>query len=275
MAVKRSKHPRLHRPPAEKPNPPGKGRYGWIPDLPDKRDYRFAAERYVDLKALPRKIDLRPGDSPLYDQSQLGSCTGNAIAGALQFDRRKQRLKPDYVPSRLFIYYNERVMERTVGQDAGASIRDGIKSVAKLGAPPETLWPYNIRKFATKPPTKAYQTALLHTAVKYQRLTSTSLAQLKGCLAGGLPFVFGFAVYAPFEGDEVARTGRVPMPQPGEEELGGHAVLCVGYDDSIGCFIVRNSWGTSWGDGGYFYIPYDYLTDLDLADDFWVIQIVK
>jgi len=160
-------------------------RYGWVPDLPDARDYMYAAP--VEMMAkLPAKVDLRSHCPPVYDQGQLGSCTGNAIAGAVQFDREKQKLKPDFVPSRLFIYYGERVIEGTVNSDAGAQIRDGIKVVAKQGVPPETDWPYDIAKFADKPPPKAFADALKDLAVSYSRVSQT-LSQMKGCLASGFP----------------------------------------------------------------------------------------
>jgi C1A family cysteine protease len=152
-------------------------------------------------------------------------------------------------------------------------IRDGIKSVAKEGAPHETLWPYTISKFAIKPSAAAYKDALKHRAVLYQRLTQT-LDQLRGCLAAGYPFVFGFSVYESFETQAVAKTGKVPMPKSKEKQLGGHAVLAVGYDGPSKRFIVRNSWSTAWGLQGYFTMPYDYLTDGNLADDFWTIKQV-
>jgi C1A family cysteine protease len=162
-------------------------------------------------------------------------------------------------------------MEGTVGTDAGAQIRDGIKSVAQLGVPPETDWPYDIEKFAQKPPQPAYTDALHDRAVSYSRLVQT-LSQMKGCLASGFPFVFGFTVYESFESQEVAASGVVPMPKPAEQVLGGHAVMAVGYDDPSGVFIVRNSWGPAWGQAGYFTMPYAYLTNPDLASDFWTAR---
>jgi len=130
------------------------GHYGWAPDLPDHRDFTYSAPAQF-LMALPTTVDLRPQCPPVYDQGQLGSCTGNSIAGSIQFEQMKQNLK-SFVPSRLFIYYNERVLEHTVNSDSGAQIRDGMKVVAKLGAPPETDWPYDIAKFAEKPPANAF-----------------------------------------------------------------------------------------------------------------------
>jgi C1A family cysteine protease len=249
------------------------GRFGWIPDLPDHRDHMFAAAPAV-LTALPTAVDLRPQcPKEVYDQGQLGSCTGNAIAGAIEFDEIKQKAADIFTPSRLFIYYNERVIEGTVNSDSGAQIRDGIKTVSKQGACHETIWPYDITKFRAKPSKAAYTDGAKHTAVQYQRLIQT-LTEMKGCLAAGYPFVFGFTVYESFESATVAKTGVVPYPATGEKVLGGHAVLAVGYDDASQRFIVRNSWGPGWGMKGYFTIPYSYLTSNNLADDFWTIRLV-
>ena len=148
--------------------------------------------------------------------------------------------------------------------DAGAEIRDGIKVVARLGAPHETLWPYDIAKFTQKPSAKVYQDALKHRAISYFRIDHTSLDELLACLAGGFPFVFGFTVYESFESPEVSKTGVVQMPGYGERVVGGHAVLAVGYDQKSERFLVRNSWGTAWGQKGYFTMPYHYLTNGDL-----------
>jgi C1A family cysteine protease len=247
--------------------------YGWIPDFPDNRDHLYAAPAPF-LEMLPPRIDLRPQcPKTVYDQGRLGSCTGNAIAAAVQFDRRKQRLSPDFIPSRLFIYYNERVIEGTVASDNGATIRDGIKSVATLGDCPETTWPYDIRKFATKPPPAAFKEAIKYKAVQYQRVARNQ-NQMKGCLASGFPFVFGFSVYDGFETEEMAKTGVLDMPASSETLRGGHAVLAVGYDDATRRFIVRNSWGPKWGMGGYFTMPYGYLMDDGLSDDFWTIRLI-
>lgn len=246
--------------------------YGWTPDLPDQRDFLYAAPPET-MAALPPSVDLRPQcPKEVYDQGQLGSCTANAIAGAIEFEQIKQALK-SFTPSRLFIYYNERVIEHTVNTDSGAQIRDGIKSVGSIGAPPETDWPYDTSKFAMKPPPKATSDAPLGKALQYHRVAQV-LNQLKGCLASGYPFVFGFTVYESFESNQVAQTGQAPMPAPGEQVLGGHAVLAVGYDDATQRFIARNSWGPGWGMAGYFTMPYAYLTDSNLADDLWTIRLV-
>jgi C1A family cysteine protease len=166
-------------------------------------------------------------------------------------------------------------MEGTITSDSGAMLRDGIKSVATQGVCPESEWPYIISQFRQKPPSKCYQDALACKATLYQRITPT-LSQMKGCLASCYPFVFGFIVYESFESDEVAQTGIVPMPQYGDHILGGHAVLACGYQDANQVFIVRNSWGTGWGINGtgYCTMPYAYLTNSQLASDFWMIQTV-
>jgi C1A family cysteine protease len=247
--------------------------FGWIPDLPDQRDHLFAAPPAV-MSVLPASVDLRPGCPPVYDQGHLGSCTGNAIAAALQFDQIKEKLAQPFTPSRLFIYYNERVVEGTVQSDSGAMLRDGIKTVAAQGACPEDDWPYDISKFTDQPSATAYADAKKHPAIAYQRVVQ-DLTQMKGCLASGYPFVLGFTVYDSFKSPDVASTGHAPLPSPSEHELGGHAVLCVGYDDAQQWWIVRNSWGPGWGMAGYFTLPYAYLTQPSLAADFWTVRRVK
>jgi len=208
----------------------------------------------------------------VYDQSSLGSCTAQAIAAAIEFDRKKQGL-PDFIPSRLFVYYNERVMEHTVYSDAGAQIRDGIKSVAKIGVCSENEWPYDIAQFATRPPAQCYTDALKDRALFYQRV-QRDLTQMKACLASGNVFVFGFSVYSSFESQDVAGRGIVPMPLPNEQLLGGHAVVAVGFDDAKQRFTCRNSWSDQWGIKGYFEMPYAYLMNSQLSSDFWVIKTV-
>lgn len=245
-------------------------KYGWHPDQHDPRD--LAVEPVVHQHPLPPVIDLRPACPPVVDQGNLGSCTANAIASAIQFERRRQCLPDDFTPSRLFIYFNERKMEGTVEEDAGAAIRDGIKSVAREGVCPEDVWSYDVTKFADRPSSDAYAAAVKHKAVDYWRVPR-DITQMRGCLWAGFPFVFGFMVAQTFESEEVARTGVVPLPQPTDENIGGHAVLCVGYDHDRQVFICRNSWGEGWGDKGYFYMPYAYLMDENLATDFWCVKL--
>jgi C1A family cysteine protease len=248
-------------------------RYGWVPDLPDHRDHLYAAPAPI-IANLPAKVDLRPNCPPVVDQGQLGSCTANAIANAHLFDQMKQKLAGPFLPSRLFIYYNERTIEGTVNSDSGAQIRDGIKSIGQQGACPETLWPYDISKFTKKPAAKCFQEGLKNQAISYQSVVQAAM-QMKGCLAEGYPIVIGFTVYESFESPAVARTGNAPMPASSEKVVGGHCVLVVGYDDATQRFLCMNSWATTWGLKGFFTIPYAYLTDSNLANDFWTIRIVK
>ncbi len=246
--------------------------YGWQPDIPDQRDLMYAAT--APIAKLPSSIDLRQQCPKIvYDQGQLGSCTANAIAGAFEFELLKQKAK-DLMPSRLFIYYNERAIENSINSDSGAQIRDGMKSVSKQGVCSEKIWPYNINEFTQKPHLTCYTDALKHQVTSYHRIT-VDLNQMKSCLAEGYPFVFGFTVYESFESTEVAQTGILPMPAKKEKLLGGHAVLAVGYDDKKQMMIVRNSWGSGWGLKGYFMMPYAYISNPNLADDFWTIRIVE
>ncbi|MFN2462549.1 MAG: C1 family peptidase [Candidatus Dormibacteria bacterium] len=254
------------------PHPRRNKRYGWLPDLPDQRDLLYAAPGHV-LVDLPPSVDLRPQCPPVYDQGDLGSCTAQAIAGAIEFDLLRQHL-PAFTPSRLFIYYNERVIEHCVEADHGAMPRDGIKVVASIGAPPEADWPYEVERFADRPPGQAYEEALQHRVSRYERLPR-DLDHMLGCLASGFPFVFGFAVYEAFEGPEVRDTGRLDLPAAGERLIGGHAVLVVGYDAADRRFMVRNSWGPGFGMEGYFTIPFDYLLERRLSADFWTIRLVR
>jgi C1A family cysteine protease len=248
-------------------------KYGWRADKPDYRDLRYAVPQHLAAVALPSEVDLRPGCPAPYDQNELGSCTSQAIAGNVHYELMKQNPAKAFQPSPMFIYYNERVIENSVNEDAGAEIRDGIKSLVRWGVCPEQYHPYVISKFKTKPSKLAYKQALPHRVDKYLRVTQ-DLEHLKSCLADKNPIVFGFAVYESFESDEVAKTGVVQMPGRREKDLGGHAVLAVGYRDYDRRFIVRNSWGINWGINGYFTIPYEYVLNDDLAADFWSIKVV-
>lgn len=249
--------------------------YGWKPDLPDFRDYLYA--KYLGFcgrhKPTPADVDLRPGCAPVYNQGSLGSCTANAIGGMFQFVNKLDAGK-DFTPSRLFIYYNERAIEGTVSYDNGAFIRDGIKCVNSLGVCPEPMWPYHISDFTKKPSETCYMEALNHQSVKYMRV-ARSISEMETCLTEGYPFVFGFTVYESFETAVVAETGVVPMPGPNEKVLGGHAVMAVGYNKKTKQMLVRNSWGSNWGLGGYFWMPFDYFTNTGLSDDFWTLRSVE
>ncbi len=248
-------------------------RYGWLKDIPDKRDYPYVPPPDV-VRSIPPTVDLRPYFPRIYNQGNLNSCTANAIAAALEFDEKKQGITRPFVPSRLFIYYSEREMEGDVESDNGAQIRNGIKSVSKLGCCRETLWPYLEKKLKIKPSTPCYRQAMKYRALEYQRLEH-NLIHMKSCLASGFPFVFGIKVYSSFEGARVRKTGHLEMPEKNEKLVGKHAVIAAGYLDSRRWFIVRNSWGEKWGLGGYFTIPYEYLLDRRLSADIWTIRVIR
>ena len=175
--------------------------------------------------------------------------------------------------SRLFVYYNERAIEGTVNSDSGAFLRDGIKSLAKQGVCPEQSWPYVVADFEKKPSASCYTTAKKHRIKSYHRINA--LDEMRSCLAEGYPFVFGFTVYASFESAAVAKSGVLNMPKKNEKLEGGHAVMAAGYNDSQKRFLIRNSWDTDWGMKGYFTIPYAYLSDRNLSDDFWTIRVAE
>ncbi len=181
--------------------------YGWLPDIPDIRDHQYCTVRKLPAK-LPAKVDLRPGCSKVEDQKDLGSCTANSLAGALEFLMKKDKVKFADM-SRLFIYYNERVIEHSVKTDSGAMIRDG-KTLAKQGACTEKNWPYDITRFTVKPPKACYTEALNYQILSYARLNT--LDEMRACLAEGFPFAFGFSVYDGFESQQMAKTGVLDMP---------------------------------------------------------------
>lgn len=252
----------------------GGRRYGWKKQLPDHRDKVFKLNPVISTN-LPTSVDHRKsGFMPrVYDQGQLGSCTANSIAAALEFDRKKQGLDV-WTPSRLFIYYYERLGEGTVNSDAGAAIRDGYKVINTTGYAKETTWPYDVKKFNLKPNADAQAEAATYKSVSYQSVDQNENS-IKSVLAEGYVISFGISVFQSFETRDVASNGFVPMPRGHEGNLGGHAILLVGYDDNRQVYIFRNSWSEQWGDGGYGYLPYEYVHNPDFASDFWVVETVS
>jgi C1A family cysteine protease len=255
----------------EKKVQPSLRNFGWKRDLPDPRDFKF---KVTAPHELPPSVDLRNLCPAVYDQGELGSCTANALGGAFQFEQIKQK-RPDFIPSRLFIYYNEREIEGTINEDAGAQIRNGIKTMVDKGVCPESMWPYNIGKFKKKPDPGCFTVAMENQVKEYLRLSPHTLYEVKHCLADGYPVSFGFMIFESFMSPEVASTGVAQMPGPNEQPMGGHAVLAVGYDDAKQALLVRNSWGTSWGLGGYFWMPYGYVTTPNMSADYWTIRMVE
>lgn len=175
------------------------------------------------------------------------------------------------MPSRLFIYYNERLIEHTTNSDSGSSLKDGINSICKYGVIQENKWPYDINKFTKKPPDTLYDNAKKYSDITYIKLEQ-DIDHIRQALDEKNVIAFGFSVYESFESHEVSESGIMTLPKKDDKLLGGHAVLAIGYNDSLKLIIVRNSWGPEWGDNGYFYMPYDYITNKDLASDFWIID---
>ena len=243
-------------------------KYHWARQPVDTRDVPYTVTNTPQANI----VDLRPYCSAIEDQGNLGSCTGNAIAGAIELLDKRAGKNLDV--SRLYIYYYERLLEGTVNYDNGAYIRDGMRAVYNYGAPLESLWPYNISKFRNAPSQQAIADGVRRKVTSYQ-----SVADHQGCLdslAAGYPVVIGFSVYSSFESAIVARTGVMPYPNISRERLlGGHAVLLVGYDKTRQVYIVRNSWGSNWGDRGYFYMPFQVIQNTSMSSDFWIIKSVN
>ena len=252
---------------------------GWIKEEPDPKNYTTYHPKVKDLfdklyaTKLPDSVDLRPQCSPVKGQGNLGSCTANAVASAIEFLELKQ-FKSYIAASRLFIYYNTRHDIEGTSGDLGATITDTIKSTKQFGACPEDSWPYDESKLDTKPIQTCYDAALNYQTLTY--VTLSTLNDIQVTLAGGLTIPIGILVFESFE--NVGSNGIVPMPKAGEKLLGAHAVDVVGYIiiNGVLYLIIKNSWSAAWGDKGYFYLPAAYLTKKysdgsSYANDFKVI----
>lgn len=253
--------------------------FGWRPELPDQRDLTYGLIKPTSRTKLVA-VDLRGKNCPpVMNQGSFGSCVGNASVSDHIFEQRKQPGGTEIIPSRMFVWNMARAMEGTLGQNEGCYIRDAFKVLAKYGVCSESEFPYAKVNMTKKPPAAALRSASRHQVIKYYRLDTSVMgamrADLKTCLGSGHPFVFGATLYESF--DRITSNGMVPMPKFTERAIGGHAMLCVGFDDRIkgGRFIVMNSWGKKWGDGGFCYFPYDYLTSPFMAADFWTIRQVE
>ncbi len=283
-------------------------RLGWLPSYPDFRDFtvdhnqvparlkalgrqdtvkglrgKLKLDREPAAARLPERVDLRPWCPPVEDQGELGSCTAHAGVGLVEyFERRAFGRHLD--ASRLFLYKTTRNLLKWTG-DTGAFLRHTMAALVLFGTPPEEYWPYRKEAFDEEPPAFCYAFAQNYQALSYYRLDRPRLAperlltQIKINLAGGLPVIFGFTVFSSMARAE--QSGRIPFPGSGERVEGGHAVLAAGYDDGLaidngppadqptrGALLIRNSWGEAWGEGGYGWLPYDYVLR-GLAEDFW------
>ena len=257
----------------------------WTIGILSKTDnYRIeTAEKCVYRKI--KEIHIEEFKGPVYNLTVEGdnsyvaegigvhNCTAHAICAAFSFELAKQSL-PVFMPSRLFLYFNERDMEGDPGEDNGAQIRDGVKSLNTLGICDETLWPYEVLNLTNKPNPECYTAATPNKVLQYSSLNQ-DLNSLQQVLASGKPFVFGFSVYDSFESEIVAKTGVLNLPTSSEGIVGGHAVLCCGMDNTAKTFLIRNSWGDDWGQKGYFTMPYEYMLNKGLTSDFWCLSLVS
>lgn len=246
-----------------------KRKYELKPQDKDSRDYKL---KLTFEKEVPKKIDLRPICPPVFDQGSLGSCSANAGVSA------RMMLSNIRVPlSRLYLYYKERELEGTTKEDSGATMRAVCKALQKYGTCKEICWPYRIEKYAKRPCCIANLAAKKYKICSYKCFDTDEdtddIMQIKQYLfATHRPVLIGVQVYDSFESNFTTETGFIPIPDTTKEALlGGHAILVVGFDDNIQSFIIMNSWGKDWGDNGFGYLPYDFVT-LKFAFDFWVIE---
>src|SRR6266568_6038145 len=248
-------------------------RYGWIPDFPDRTNDRVFVPKALRLDPagnLP--VNLLP---PVFNQNRLGSCTGASTGrGSIMYLIAKEN-QPRNPMSALFAYYNARLLEGTEKSDSGAQIRDVLKGIIRYGLCSESLYPYVETAFSIRPSQRAYHDGAFTLMDKYERISEVGLARVqhaKSAILQGWPVNFGFTVYENFENLETAQTGHMKMPKGAV--VGGHAVWAWAYDDSKEAFRIRNSWGSEWGIGGDFWMPYEYFQDDGLCTDLWVPQSV-
>ena len=240
-----------------------KYKFGWIPDLKDNRDKIYSAPRTTEC---PAYVNLLDYCAPVENQTTTSSCTAHGIVGNLEMLEKKNKTN-FYDISRLFIYYNTRMIRGIEDTDGGAYIRDGIKSLVRFGYCSEKLWKYDEERVNEKPNKKSYKEAKRHLIKEYKRILN--IIDIIKCIASGYPVVFGIALYESFQSKKVAKTGKIPIPKRNEKPIGGHCMLVIGYDMKKKVFIVRNSWSSKWGDNGNCYIPFDYM---EQASDMWTIR---
>ncbi len=251
-----------------------KHRYGWLRDLPDQRDWVYSGLRLGKRRPLPLRASLRCDWPGILDQGSLGSCVWNALGYAFLWCLAKQSYTI-FQPSRLFGYYNTRLLEGTVHEDAGCSIRDAFKVLRREGVCSEEDWPYLPQKFSVRPSARCYQRAEDSQSLYYFRVPLGDERSVMECIVEGFPVVLGMSLYESFESEAVAQTGRASLPRPTARLLGGHAVTVVGYDARRKRFELANSWGSGWGDHGFFTLPFSYLSNPNLVADAWTLRKVE
>jgi C1A family cysteine protease len=250
---------------------------GCIKDEPDPRDFKFLkTTHWTELSP----IDLRPFCPPVRAQGHIGSCTAFASTQLFDFIRKKNKLV-NWKPSPLFTYYATRKFANLQDQDSGASVREALKSTARDGVAMERHWPYNISKFKENPTEEAWINAEKHQTLEYSRVDDFDKSAFLGCLNDGYPFIFGIYLYTSFNSFQTVLTGIVPVPdKENEKRIGGHCMMAVGWKkmEHEGVekefLIVQNSWGDTWADKGFCYIPLEYIMSND-AFDFWTIRLTE
>lgn len=244
----------------------------WKRGPEDVRDFKSVRHLAAPLE-LPTEFEL-DRKIPIENQLNIGSCVANSACSCFRYEVAQLTNNFDFNPSRLFEYYNARAIQGWENEDSGTFIRDGFKAMNKCGLAKESLWPYKTEDFAKKPTDAAYQDGLKSTTVKYAAVEQTE-QRIKETLISGAAISFGFNVYDSFFGSWANTHGIMPIPKKSEYLQGGHAVLICGFSDSMKCFKIQNSWGTEWGIGGYFWMPYSFLLNKDECDDFWCIESIK
>jgi C1A family cysteine protease len=241
---------------------------GWMPALPDARAYAFAPKT---TKALPKAVDLRGSLPAVWNQGSIGSCVAHAVSAA-HIAAQKKNAKTATLPSRLALYFQARAVRGWQNQDTGCFITDAMKVTAKLGVANEKLYPYIVSRFTLKPPVSVYKDSLLRQTLEYQKLDSTKPQVIMAALAEGFPVVFGSTLY---ENHTDLVNNVMPDPDLTTSIVGGHAMTIVGYDAEKKLFLVRNSWGRTWGDNGHHWMSYQYICNLSLTDDVWILKSVE
>lgn len=210
-------------------------------------------------------IDLRPKFPEVYEQGKIGSCSANSLCSIFDYDS-----KNNFRGSRLFLYYNERLLINETEKDNGAYIDDGITALKTFGICHENDWKYNINNIYIKPDNNAYEKAknnYIQEAIKIDN----NINIIREWLDKNEPITVGIAIYSNFMSLLSAKTGKIGLPTEKDKFMGGHAVVICGYNDYTREFIMRNSWGVFWGDNGYFYLPYEYISNSKLTGDLWII----
>ncbi|MCA8902202.1 MAG: C1 family peptidase [Hyphomonas sp.] len=223
---------------------------------------------------LPERVDLRGMCSPVEDQRTVGSCSANAVVGALEYHLRKNKVSAADL-SRLFVFYNARAIQHRENEMHGSAINLNMVGTMIHGACPEVMWPYQEALVTTRPTEACFAAAGNLVGVNYARVENGDPTALKVALVNGLPVVFG--VQIPWDGYAAGARGAITKPPGGwwpRKTTGGHAILLVGYDDAKNAWLVRNSWGTKYGEGGYFWLDYDGMEFYKMADHFWLIGAI-